>query len=47
MPDRFAEVLSGKEDNYLLPILWQHGEDEMSSGKRWRGFLMRGSVPCA
>jgi len=28
MTDRFAEVLSGKEDNYLLPFLWQHGEDE-------------------
>lgn len=25
---RLSEVLQGKEDNYMLPFFWQHGEDE-------------------
>lgn len=28
MPNRLADVLSGNEDNYLLPFLWQKGEEE-------------------
>lgn len=26
MRDRLKEVLSGKEENYILPFFWQHGE---------------------
>ena len=25
---RLSEVLQGKEENYMLPFFWQHGEDE-------------------
>lgn len=25
---RLQDVLSGKENNYLVPLFWQHGEDE-------------------
>lgn len=28
MATRLEEVLEGKEDNYLLPFIWQHGEEE-------------------
>lgn len=28
MTSRLQEVLSGKEDNYILPFFWQHGEEE-------------------
>jgi hypothetical protein len=28
MSNRIEQVLHGQEDNYLLPFLWQHGEDE-------------------
>jgi hypothetical protein len=28
MTQRLAEVLQGKEDNYLLPFIWQRGEEE-------------------
>ena len=28
MSNRLDDVLTGKEDNYLLPFLWQRGEDE-------------------
>lgn len=28
MKTRLEEVLEGKESNYILPFLWQHGEDE-------------------
>lgn len=27
MEQRLREVLSGKEENYILPFFWQHGED--------------------
>ncbi len=29
MGNRILDVLMGKEDNYLLPFYWQHGESEM------------------
>lgn len=28
MSNRLKDVLSGYEDNYILPFFWQHGEDE-------------------
>lgn len=28
METRLQQVLQGKEDNYILPFFWQHGEDE-------------------
>ncbi|OKP97706.1 glycosylhydrolase-like jelly roll fold domain-containing protein [Paenibacillus sp. P46E] len=28
MSSRITEVLQGKEHNYILPFLWQHGEEE-------------------
>ncbi|MHA6483296.1 glycosylhydrolase-like jelly roll fold domain-containing protein [Paenibacillus sp. strain BS8-2] len=28
MSTRLQDVLLGKEDNYILPFFWQHGEDE-------------------
>ncbi len=28
MKSRFIDVLNEKEDNYILPFFWQHGEDE-------------------
>src|SRR5690606_18753082 len=28
MIKRIEEVLQGKENNYILPFLWQHGEEE-------------------
>jgi len=28
MTNRLNDVLQGKEDNYLLPFIWQRGEDE-------------------
>ncbi|CAH1195572.1 hypothetical protein PAECIP111892_02066 [Paenibacillus auburnensis] len=28
MSSRVTEVLQGREDNYILPFLWQHGEEE-------------------
>lgn len=28
MSNRLREVLEGQEQNYILPFLWQHGEDE-------------------
>ncbi|WP_240418984.1 glycosylhydrolase-like jelly roll fold domain-containing protein [Paenibacillus periandrae] len=28
MNNRFKEVLEGQEHNYILPFLWQHGEEE-------------------
>ncbi|RCW43502.1 glycosylhydrolase-like jelly roll fold domain-containing protein [Paenibacillus prosopidis] len=28
MTTKLHEVLTGKEDNYILPFFWQHGEDE-------------------
>lgn len=28
MNNRLKEVLEGKEQNYILPFLWQHGEEE-------------------
>ncbi|AIQ31392.1 MULTISPECIES: glycosylhydrolase-like jelly roll fold domain-containing protein [Paenibacillus] len=29
MSKRLTEVLQGHEDNYILPFLWQHGEEEL------------------
>ena len=26
--NRFEDVLTGREDNYILPFFWQHGENE-------------------
>ena len=26
MEPRLMDVLQGKEDNYILPFFWQHGE---------------------
>ncbi|WP_342562243.1 glycosylhydrolase-like jelly roll fold domain-containing protein [Paenibacillus sp. FSL R7-0345] len=28
MSSRITEVLQGREENYILPFLWQHGEEE-------------------
>ena len=28
MEPRLMDVLQGKEDNYILPFLWQHGESK-------------------
>jgi hypothetical protein len=28
MNSRITEVLQGREENYILPFLWQHGEEE-------------------
>jgi len=30
METRLNQVLLGKEDNYILPFFWQHGEDEVT-----------------
>lgn len=30
MKNRLTEVLEGKEHNYILPFLWQHGEEEQA-----------------
>ena len=28
MEPRLMDVLQGKEDNYILPFFWQHGESK-------------------
>ena len=27
---RIAQLLAGKGENYILPFMWQHGEDEQT-----------------
>ncbi len=28
MSTRFYDMVTGNEDNYILPFFWQHGEEE-------------------
>ena len=30
MNTRIHEALAGKQENYILPFFWQHGEDEQT-----------------
>lgn len=41
---RVAQLLAGKGDNYILPFMWQHGEDEETL-KEYIHVIREGRMP--